>query len=687
VTRLLTRSFRGRVRLAALAALPALLLALPGAAATDFTKYHTHAELTAALKALASANPTLVKLVDIGKSREGRSVWALELASQTGTPVDRRPGLLIAANLEGDQVVGSALALAVAESLAGRYATDADVKQRLDQFVVYVLPRVNPDGAEQMFAAVKAVRRTNMQPFDDDNDGRVDEDGPEDLNKDGFITVMRVKDPKGPYMISPDDKRLMRRADPARGEAGGWSVYWEGIDNDGDGFINEDGPGGADLNRNFQHQYPYFEPDAGHHMTSEPETRAVLDFVLKHRNIAMMLTFGQSDNLITSPGRRGEAGTPSFVSLFDFADRSVADARKVGMIADMAGGGFGGRGGGMFIMTEGGPGPGGGRGTTQSAPSGRAAAPARRPATTVNTADVDYFRTIGEKYRELTGIRSAPVVRAPAGAFFEYGYYQFGVPSFSTPGWGLPGAARGGAPGPGGTGGGEAPRPAAAVGGFPPQAPAGIPASAIAAMAGQRGGAGRGAGAGAAAGETESASAGDPLDLRLLQWIDAEKIDGFVNWTPSPHPALGTVEIGGFKPHATVNPPPAKIADLAAGHAKFVVYLTSLFPRVRIASTEVVSHGAGLYRVKASIENSGYLPTALAQGVQARAVKPTMVQLEVEPTDIIAGSEKTSFIQALAGSGSRQSYEWIIRGKPGTTITLKAVSDKAGFDTATLKLQ
>jgi len=52
-----------------------------------------------------------------------------------------------------------------------------------------------------------------------------------------------------------------------------------------------------------------------------------------------------------------------------------------------------------------------------------------------------------------------------------------------------------------------------------------------------------------------------------------------VNWTPSTHPALGTVEIGGFRPYATVNPPPAKIADLAAGHAKFVVYLTSLFPR------------------------------------------------------------------------------------------------------------
>ena len=165
------------------------------------------------------------------------------------------------------------------------------------------MPRVNADGAEQMFAPVKTLRRTNSTPFDADNDGRTDEDGPEDLNKDGFVTVMRVKDPKGPYMVSPDDARLMKRADPAKGEAGGWALYIEGIDNDGDGFYNEDGPGGVDINRNFMHQYPYFTPDAGRYMVSETETRALLDYVLKHRNIAAILTFGESDNLVTAGGR------------------------------------------------------------------------------------------------------------------------------------------------------------------------------------------------------------------------------------------------------------------------------------------------------------------------------------------------------------------------------------------------
>jgi hypothetical protein len=523
-----------------------------------------------------------------------------------------------------------------------------------------------------MFAPIKSGRRTNATPYDADNDGRTDEDGPEDLNKDGFITLMRVKNPMGPYAISPEDPRLMKRADPAKGETGGWSLYWEGLDKDHDGFIAEDGPGGVDINRNFMHQYPYYEPDAGRYMAGEAETRAVLEYVLGHRNIAAILSFGESDNLIATPGRRGELAPANPINLIDFAGLTLAEARRVGLFQDV--GGFGGRGGrgggGMLVMDEGGF-PGGGRGGATGQPTGRAAIPAQRPNTTISALDFEYFRAISEKYRELTGLRAAGFTRAPAGAFFEYGYYQYGVPSFSTPGWGLPGGGRQAGMGtgaPGGTG-----------------APAAIMAGAPAAL-GQRGGGGRGAFGGAALDAT-AAEVPEGIDLRLLQWMDAEKIDGFVKWAPFRHPTLGDVEIGGFKPYVTTNPPAAKIAELGAAHAKFAVYLTSLFANVKIARTEVTALGAGLFRIKAEIENSGYLPTAVAQGVQARAVKPIMVQLGVPPESILTGNEKTTQIPALAGSGSRQSFEWVIKGAPGSIVTLKAVSQKSGTDTATLTLR
>jgi len=663
------------IRAAALAAMVLSLAAEP-AGTTDFARYHNYQELADALRAIAGAHADLARLVSIGRTGEGRDIWAVEIANPAGTPVDERPALLVAANFEGDHLIGSELALFLADYLLGAYASDATVKQRLDNHAVYIVPRVNADGAEQMFAAVKTGRRTNSTATDADNDGRTDEDGPEDLNKDGFVTVMRVKDPKGPYRISADDPRLMRKADPAKGEAGGYAIYWEGTDKDNDGFIAEDGPGGVDLNRNFMHQYPYHQPDAGRHMSSEAETRAVLEYVLKHRNIAAILTFGESDNLIAP--RRGEPAAPQPINLADFADRSVADARKAGMLADSQTG-FG-RGMRAFMGEfEGGPfgpggpggtgGPGGRGGQTTATTSGRGM-PARNPATTLNTADLEYYAAISNKYRELTGIRNVGFARTPAGAFSDYGYYQYGVPAFSTPGWGLPGGGR-----PGGTGGpaGEAPRSGAEA-----QRPTGAPAG----MVGMRG---RGMAAAGATPEAEVVPEG--IDLRLLQWMDSEKVDGFVNWAPFPHPTLGQVEIGGFKPYAVTNPPAAKIADLGAAHAKFALYLTSLFSKIRIAKTEVAALGAGLFRIKADVENAGYLPTALAQGVIARSVKSVMVQLGVPPESIITGNEKTNHIPALAGSGNRQSYEWVVKGAPGSKVTLKVISQKSGTDTATLTLQ
>lgn len=194
-------------------------------------------------------------------------------------------------------------------------------------------------------------------------------------------------------------------------------------------------------------------------------------------------------------------------------------------------------------------------------------------------------------------------------------------------------------------------------------------------------------GAPGAAGDQAGESVPPGIDSQVLKWLDTEKIDGFVSWTEFKHPELGDVEIGGFKPYVIINPPAAKIPEIGASQAKFAVYLSSLFPKVKIAKTEVINHGGGLFRVKAEVENAGFLPTALVHGVTARAVKPTMVQLGVKQEDIISGHSKTNFFQALAGSGRREKFEWLIKGKPGDKVELKVVSQKAGSDKAAIILK
>lgn len=629
--------------------------------------YLNHDELTAALKAIAGSGKDLTTLESIGKTAEGRDIWMMTIAKAGAVPVADRPALLIAANFEGDHLIGSSLSLEVAKYLVNGYSTDESIKASLNNHVFYILPRSNPDGAETMFAKIKSGSKTNTTPFDADNDARLDEDGPEDLNNDGQITVMRVKDDNGLYCIDPEEPMLMKKAEPAKGQRGEYSIYPEGIDNDKDGFINEDFTGGTDLNRNFMHAYPYFRENAGKHMASEKETRAILDWMLKHKNIAMVLTFGESDNLIVPPTGRGQMSSDRPLDLVQFAQAAIAGASRTGMISE------GGRGRGRFMM---GDFPGGM--FSQNAPqetSARSQRQQQTAATTINSSDLDYFNKVSEKYKEVTGIKTQPVLRNPEGAFFQYAYFQLGVPAFSTPGWGLTIPAdssrrqgRNGAQRPGGTD-----VPSAGGGNF---------------AAASGGGRTMGGGSGAQAGGQQDAAAQAPgIDAVYLKHLSAANINGFVKWQPVKHPELGDVEIGGFTPTEISNPPANQIAELGASHAKFALYLSTLFADIKLAKTEVTNEGGGLFRIKAEISNEGFLPTAMRQGVQARSVKPTMVQLEVKPEQIVSGSSKTNFFQGLDGSGKRQKYEWLIKGKAGDQIELKVVAQKGGTDMAKITLK
>ncbi len=594
--------------------------------AQDFSGYQNYENMTAALKQMVRSHSNIAGMESIGKTNDGRDIWVITVAGPGSTPPEERPALFVGAAFEGDHLIGSEISLFITDFLLTNYESDETVRNSVTDFTYYILPRCNPDAAEKMFMDVKAGIKTNNTPFDGDNDGRLDEDGPEDLNKDGFITLMRVKSPDGKYVIDPKDARLVKKADPVKGERGVFEIFREGIDNDSDGFINEDPPGGVDLNRNFQHEYPYYQADAGLFMISETESRALMDWMLKHRNIAVVLTYGESDNLIVSPDSKGKLGPAGDIALFNFANEGLKEAGKVGIFEkkDPSVSRF------MRRYR---------RQQPQEAGRGR---PVRLAEKVVNKADISFYKTVGDKYKELTGIKELPPVRTPEGAFFQYGYYQFGVLSLSTPGWGI-------------------------------TAPA---------VKGEEEKAGK-----APAMPRKKSERSGTADSKFLKWMDSKGIDGFAEWTEFDHPELGKVEIGGFKPYALYNPPAEEISNLGKKNADFAIYLTTLFGKIEIDRTEVINHGGGLYQIKAEVVNTGYLPTSLRHGIVSRSVKPVMVQLGIDSQNIISGNNKTSFIRSLSGSGGREKFEWFVNGKDGDTIELKAVSQKAGSAVIKLSLK
>ncbi|MFH1762883.1 MAG: hypothetical protein ABIF09_01705, partial [Gemmatimonadota bacterium] len=295
--------------------------------------------------------------------------------------------------------------------------------------------------------------------------------------------------------------------------------------------------------------------------------------------------------------------------------------------------------------------------------------------------DQVYFTAVSEAFKRITGIENVPMHRTPEGAFFQYGYFQFGVPSFSTLGWGLPADTTRGRSGPSPQA--DSPEePAAGRAGGAEVPPGG------GAIPGARGGGGgqaapaRGGGAGAQAGGSSG------TDKGILSALDAANIDAFSDWAPFQHPELGNVEIGGFLPYLTHNPPAEQLPELGKKHGEFLVELAGMLPRVRIAATKVTAHGGGVFTVTVDVENAGFLPTSLRHGQTSRSVGATFLQIQIDDDDILSGAEKTTDVGTLNGSGTRgESVTWVIWGREGAQLEIKLYSQKSGRDAATVTLR
>ncbi len=274
---------------------------VPSRVPLAFNHYYTYAELERALKAIGEAYPELVELRSIGKSLQGRDLWvAIVNSSKTG-PHTSKPAMWIDGNVHGNEIQAAEAVLYSLWYLTKSYGRVEDLTTLLDSYSFYLLPSQNPDGREHWFTEAQnsSSSRSNQRPVDNDNDGLFDEDPPDDLDGDGSITQMWKADPNGRFVRDRDDPRIFRAVEP--GKKGEWTPLGsEGIDNDGDGQINEDGPGGDDMNRNWPTDWlpNYVQFGAGPFPFSAPETRCIGRFILDRPNIAAGQSYHNAGGMI-----------------------------------------------------------------------------------------------------------------------------------------------------------------------------------------------------------------------------------------------------------------------------------------------------------------------------------------------------------------------------------------------------
>ena len=252
----------------------------------NWEKYHSTDEAYALLESWAALYPDLTNLYSIGQTLKGTPLKVLEITNkQTGAALEK-PGYYYDGNIHSGELTAAEVILHFAWYLLSHYGKDPYVTRLVDTRTFYLRPKFNPDGADIALNTPLSLRST-PRPYDEDRDGLLDEDPPNDLNQDGSITLMRVRNLHGLWKVSSQDPRIMVHRETGDYEGEFYHLYSEGIDDDGDGYFNEDGIGGIDMNRNFPRNWgmEFQQQGAGPYPLSEPETQATLEFINSHRNI------------------------------------------------------------------------------------------------------------------------------------------------------------------------------------------------------------------------------------------------------------------------------------------------------------------------------------------------------------------------------------------------------------------
>jgi carboxypeptidase T len=112
--------------------------------------YNDYSEMSAELEKLAKDYPGLVHRFSIGKSLEGREIWAIRLNRfvNSGTQPSGLPGIVFMGGHHAREHLSVEVPLKLARFLAEREAGDDGVSDLLKQRDIFIIPMVNPDGAE-----------------------------------------------------------------------------------------------------------------------------------------------------------------------------------------------------------------------------------------------------------------------------------------------------------------------------------------------------------------------------------------------------------------------------------------------------------------------------------------------------------------------------------------------------------
>lgn len=262
-----------------------------------FDHYLKYDELTAYLTSLVEKHSGIASLSSIGKTYEGRDIWLVTVSDPaTGAP-ETKKAFCMDGNIHSCEVTSSMAVLYALETLLEGYGRDEEITALLRDTTVYAVARINADGAEMYLTTPDQVRGS-VEKFYPPRNGVV----PQDINGDGWVLKMRVKNPAGRWKISALDPRIMEERGPLDVTGEFYDLLPEGMVRGDDLISLRAAPPQEGLDPNRQFPFDWVNSQVGGTAPMhDPEVRAMHDFMLAHPNICFEQNFHTYGGLHITP--------------------------------------------------------------------------------------------------------------------------------------------------------------------------------------------------------------------------------------------------------------------------------------------------------------------------------------------------------------------------------------------------
>jgi hypothetical protein len=133
--------------------------------------YKDDAMVEALLRAYAEKFPELAHLEEIGRSHEGRPIWAL-LISAGADQLSPKPAVLFDGAHHGGELISTEFVFDIIQQLLEGYGRDKEIRGFVDDVAIWCVPLVNVDGNHRYIHETRDYDRKNARDIDDN--GRLD---------------------------------------------------------------------------------------------------------------------------------------------------------------------------------------------------------------------------------------------------------------------------------------------------------------------------------------------------------------------------------------------------------------------------------------------------------------------------------------------------------------------------------